>query len=101
MAKCPRCRVEVANPRKSWKMAGRPDKTGKRTELTIELFDCPKCKKSFRKKLSKRKGLLFAPMRGPMSGSTTRGRPRSRRSHPTKGPIGPPDNGNGPTKPTH
>lgn len=55
MVKCPRCEVEVATPRKSWKMAGRPDKMGKRTELTIGLFDCPQCNKVFRKVLSKRK----------------------------------------------
>ena len=54
-AKCPKCGGEVANPRKSWKMAGRPDRTGKRTELTIGLFDCPKCKKPFRVVLDKRK----------------------------------------------
>jgi len=55
MAKCPKCGGEVANPRKSWKMAGRPDRTGKRTELTIGLFDCSKCKKPFRVVLGKRK----------------------------------------------
>ena len=55
MAKCPSCRGEVANPRKSWKMAGRPDKTGKKVELTIGLFDCPRCKKAFRAVLGKRK----------------------------------------------
>jgi hypothetical protein len=53
MAKCPKCGSEVANPRKTWKMAGRPDKSGKRTELTIGLFD--HCGKSFRKVLAKRK----------------------------------------------
>lgn len=55
MAKCPSCGTEVASPRKTWKMAGRPDKSGKRIELTIGLFDCPKCKKVFRKALAKRK----------------------------------------------
>ena len=55
MAKCPKCRGDVANPRKSWKMAGRPDRAGKRTELTIGLFDCPSCKKAFRVVLGKRK----------------------------------------------
>jgi hypothetical protein len=55
MAKCPKCGGEVANPRKSWKMAGRPDRTGKRTELTIGLFDCPSCSKPFRVVLGKRK----------------------------------------------
>ena len=55
MAKCPKCGGEVANPRKSWKMAGRPDKAGKRVELTIGLFDCPSCKKAFRVVLGKRK----------------------------------------------
>jgi hypothetical protein len=54
-AKCPKCGGNVANPRKSWKMAGRPDRTGKRTELTVGLFDCPKCDKSFRAVLHKRK----------------------------------------------
>jgi hypothetical protein len=53
--RCPKCGSEVASPRKTWKMAGRPDKAGKRTELTIGLFDCPKCKKPFRVVLDKRK----------------------------------------------
>ena len=54
MAKCPKCGGEVATPRKTWKMAGRPDRTGTKTELTIGLFDCRKCG-AFRKVLSKRK----------------------------------------------
>jgi hypothetical protein len=45
--------MEVSTPKKSWKMAGRPDKNGKRTELTIGLFE--HCGKSFRSVLSKRK----------------------------------------------
>jgi len=53
MAKCPKCGTEVATPRKSWKMASRKDKSGKRTELTIGLFD--HCGKSFRAVLAKRK----------------------------------------------
>jgi len=55
MAKCPKCGAEVMKPRKSWKMAGRPDKSGKRLQLEIGLFDCPKCGKTFRKTLSKKK----------------------------------------------
>jgi predicted RNA-binding Zn-ribbon protein involved in translation (DUF1610 family) len=55
MAKCPNCGTENANPRKSWKLAGRPDKAGKKTELTIGLFDCKNCGKTFRAVLSKRK----------------------------------------------
>ena len=55
MAKCPKCGADVARERKSWKMAGRPDKMGKRTELNIGLFDCPRCKKAFRVVLGKRK----------------------------------------------
>ncbi len=55
MVKCKNCGAEVANARKSWKMAGRPDKTGKRTELTIGLFDCPSCGKSFKVVLNKKK----------------------------------------------
>jgi len=52
MAKCPKCGKEVNTPRKTWKMAGRPDRSGKRTELTIGLFDC--CG-TFRAVLTKRK----------------------------------------------
>jgi hypothetical protein len=53
MAKCPVCGKEVSTAKKSWKMAGKPDKSGKRTELTIGLFE--HCGKSFRSTLGKRK----------------------------------------------
>lgn len=55
MAKCPKCKTEVSTPKKKWKMAGRPDKSGKRMELEIGLFECPKCHKTFREVLSKKK----------------------------------------------
>ena len=55
MAKCKNCGAEVAEARKSWKMAGRPDKAGKKTELTIGLFDYPSCNKSFKVVLNKQK----------------------------------------------
>lgn len=55
MAKCPKCGTMVSSPKKKWTMAGRPDKAGKRTQLEIGLFDCPKCKKPFREVLSKKK----------------------------------------------
>ncbi len=54
VSKCPKCRREIVTPRKTWKMAGRPDKKGKRLELKIGLYDCPK-HGAFRKVLSKRK----------------------------------------------
>lgn len=41
-AKCPKCGIEVAEPKKTWKMAGRPDNKGKRLQLHIGLFECPK-----------------------------------------------------------
>jgi adenine-specific DNA methylase len=53
MAKCPVCGKEVATPKKTWKMAGRADKSGKKTELTIGLFE--HCGKTFRSTLGKRK----------------------------------------------
>jgi len=53
MAKCPKCGMEVATPRKTWKMAGRPDKSGKRTELTMRLFN--HFGKTFRAVKAKRK----------------------------------------------
>lgn len=52
MAKCPKCGTEVSTPKKSWKMAGRPGKNGKRTELTIGLFE--HCGKSYRAVQGKR-----------------------------------------------
>jgi uncharacterized protein (UPF0212 family) len=55
MAKCPTCGTDVGSPRKKWMLAGRPDKTGKKMELEIGLFDCSKCHKSFRVVLSKKK----------------------------------------------
>ena len=55
MAKCPKCGTEVSKPKKTWKMAGRPDKAGKRTELEIGLYECPKDHKQFREVLNKRK----------------------------------------------
>ena len=53
MAKCPVCGKEVSTPKKTWKMAGKPDKSGKRTELTIGLYE--HCGKSFRSTLGKKK----------------------------------------------
>ena len=54
MAKCPKCGTEVAEPKKTWKMAGRPDKTGKKLQLHIGLFECPK-HGAFRVVLAKQK----------------------------------------------
>ena len=53
MAKCPKCGKEVSTPKKTWKMAGRADKSGKKTELTIGLFE--HCGKTFRATTGKRK----------------------------------------------
>ncbi len=52
MAKCPTCGKDV-QPKKTWKMAGKPDKQGKRTELTIGLCEC--CGKTFRTTIAKKK----------------------------------------------
>jgi len=55
MAKCPKCGTDVSKPKKTWKMAGRPDKAGKRMQLEIGLYECPKCGNVFREVLSKKK----------------------------------------------
>jgi len=55
MAKCPKCGTDVSKPKKTWKLAGRPDKAGKRMQLEIGLFECPKCHATFREVLSKKK----------------------------------------------
>jgi len=54
VAKCPKCGAEVAEPKKTWKMAGRPDKRGKRLQLHIGLYECPK-HGAFRVVLAKQK----------------------------------------------
>ena len=53
VAKCPKC-CELFEPKKTWKLAGRPDKKGKRFQLHIGLYKCPN-HGSFRKVLDKRK----------------------------------------------
>jgi hypothetical protein len=53
VAKCPKCNDRF-EPTKTWKMAGRPDKQGKRLQLHIGLYKCPK-HGTFRKVLDKRK----------------------------------------------
>jgi len=52
--KCPKCETEVAEPKKTWKMTGRPDKEGKRLQIQIGLFECPK-HGTFRTALNKQK----------------------------------------------
>ena len=54
MGKCKKCGIGVSPPGKKWTMVGRPSKAGKRTQLEIGLFDCPKCKKPFREVLGKK-----------------------------------------------
>lgn len=53
MAQCPKCK-QYFDAQKTWKMAGRPDKKGKRFQLHIGLYRCPK-DGTFRKILDKRK----------------------------------------------
>ena len=55
MAKCSKCGADNVPLKKSWKMAGRPDKQGKRMQLEIGLYKCPNCSASFREVLSKQK----------------------------------------------
>lgn len=51
---CPVCDAPT-RPVKTWKMAGRPSKTGERLQLTIGYYKCHKCKKTFRQVLAKEK----------------------------------------------
>ena len=53
-AACPRCGIETS-PVKTWKMAGRPSKTGERLQLTIGHYKCPKCNRTFRRVIAKEK----------------------------------------------
>lgn len=50
--KCPRCGVQTRQ-RKTWKMAGNPSKNGEQIQLTIGLYTCYNCNKTFRKCVKK------------------------------------------------
>jgi hypothetical protein len=54
VAECPECRT-LSKPEKTWKMAGRPSKSGDRLQLTIALYKCGNCDKTFRKVIKKEK----------------------------------------------
>jgi len=54
IAECPKCGTQTG-PVKTWKMAGRPSKTGERLQLTIAFYKCNNCKKTFRKAIKKEK----------------------------------------------
>lgn len=57
IAECPKCGTRT-NPLKTWKMTGKPSKTGEKLELTIGLYKCNNCKKTFRKAIKKEKNKL-------------------------------------------
>ncbi|PVX25268.1 MAG: hypothetical protein CW691_05070 [Candidatus Bathyarchaeum sp.] len=54
VAECPECET-LAKPTKTWQMAGRPSKSGERLQLTIALYKCGSCAKTFRKVIKKEK----------------------------------------------
>jgi hypothetical protein len=41
-AKCPKCGGEIAKPKKTWKMTGRPNKKGESLQMQIGLYQCPR-----------------------------------------------------------
>jgi hypothetical protein len=52
VAECPECGT-LSKPKKTWQMAGRPNKAGERLQLTIALYKCGKCGKTFRNVVKK------------------------------------------------
>ncbi|MFZ7136953.1 MAG: hypothetical protein ACOWW1_00825 [archaeon] len=54
VAECPDCE-SLTLLSKSWEMTGRPTKSGERLKLTIGLYKCDGCGKTFRKALKKEK----------------------------------------------
>lgn len=54
VAECPECET-LSKPDKTWQMAGRPSKSGERLQLTIALYRCENCDKTFRKVIKKEK----------------------------------------------
>jgi hypothetical protein len=53
VAECPECGT-LLKPEKTWKMAGRPSKSGERLQLTIALYKCG-CDHTFRNVIKKEK----------------------------------------------
>jgi hypothetical protein len=54
VAECPECET-LSKPVKTWQMAGRPSKSGERLQLTIALYKCENCDKTFRNVIKKEK----------------------------------------------
>ncbi|MFA5366169.1 MAG: hypothetical protein WC325_13385 [Candidatus Bathyarchaeia archaeon] len=54
VAECPECKT-LTMQTKTWQMAGRPSKSGERLQLTIALYKCPNCNKTFRNVVKKEK----------------------------------------------
>jgi len=54
IAECPKCGTQT-NPLKTWKMTGKPSKVGEKLRLTVGLYKCNNCKKTFRKVVEKEK----------------------------------------------
>ncbi len=54
VAECPECGT-LSKPVKTWQMAGRPNKSGERIQLTIALYKCGSCEKTFRNAIKKEK----------------------------------------------
>jgi hypothetical protein len=54
VAECPECKT-LSKPVKTWQMAGRPNKSGERLQLTIALYKCGNCGKTFRNAIKKEK----------------------------------------------
>jgi hypothetical protein len=53
-ARCPKCKMEISGPKKTWNMTGRRDKRGERFQLHMGIFECPK-DGTFRTVLGKQK----------------------------------------------
>jgi hypothetical protein len=41
-ARCPKCGGEIPRPQKTWKMTGRPNKSGESLQMQIGLYQCPR-----------------------------------------------------------
>jgi hypothetical protein len=54
VTECPECKT-LSKPVKTWQMAGRPSKSGERLQLTIALYKCGNCDKTFRNVIKKEK----------------------------------------------
>jgi len=48
LVKCPKCGDNVESPVKTWRFSSRKTSSGRKSKITMGIFECPSCKARFR-----------------------------------------------------